>query len=450
MHGIPSGDPSSGAPDHPNDPHRPRTGQPAASPMSQHQHPATHRRRFSRVGLVAAGVATIVLLLVAAGFVRLTDLVGAVRAVSTPSALVSPAVGGASGAGGIALAQERAESPPPARGGAAGAADLPEAWFAAPADGNGPAETTGRTPPREERRQASPPAARGAAPDGSGPGWLDNFAGDAGQTLAGIASVAGVGEAPLPPLTILLMGVDARTGEAIDIGVRPDAMVLLRLDPETGACRMLAIPRDTRAELPGYGLSKVNHALAVGGVPFQRQVVERLLRLGVDRFVLVDLRALEEVVAIVDGVTLDVPEAFVAADGTPIEAGEQILDGREVLAYVQYRGGPDGDLGRIGRQQQVLRALLAKASDLEVLATISRLLPVLEDHLRTDLTPAEIVGLAQRFRGSCTPDTLSVAMLDGSIATFVDPLVQQPLSYLVIDAAEIVREREILLTGTSG
>ena len=39
----------------------------------------------------------------------------------------------------------------------------------------------------------------------------------------------------------------------------------------------MSIPRDTRTELPGYGLSKVNHALAVGGIPYQLMVTEKLL-----------------------------------------------------------------------------------------------------------------------------------------------------------------------------
>lgn len=428
MHETPPRNPSDGT-----------VGDPPASPRAP-------RRRFPRAALVTLGLATVALLLVVAGFVRLTGLVGAIQGLSTPAA-ITPAIGRIGDDTGVAPAP--AMDAAPAEAGAAGDTRPSEPRPGAPAGAAGSVATSEDRPALPPRRQASTPAAGEDEPDRSGPGWLDGFADDAGQTVAGIASAAGLNDAQLRPLTILLMGVDARAGEAIDVGVRPDALALLRLDPATGACRMLAVPRDTRTELPGYGLTKVNHALAVGGVPLQRRVVEQLVGLDIDRFVLIDLRALEEVVGIVGGVTLDVPEAFVAADGTPIDAGRQTLDGPQVLAYVQYRGGPDGDLGRIRRQQQVLRALLAKASDLEVLPTVAGLLPVLEDHLRTDLTPAEIVGLAQRFRSSCTPDSLSVAMLDGTTATFNDPLVHQSLSYVVIDEAEIAREREQFLTGAA-
>ncbi|MBA2518387.1 MAG: hypothetical protein H0V24_01855, partial [Chloroflexia bacterium] len=93
------------------------------------------------------------------------------------------------------------------------------------------------------------------APSGN-PHWWD----DLGQTLAGtsdtvsgVAVAAGAQPTVPEPMTILLLGVDARPGEAIDIGVRADAIAVLRLDPADRSCRLLAIPRDTRTELPGYG-----------------------------------------------------------------------------------------------------------------------------------------------------------------------------------------------------
>ncbi len=174
-------------------------------------------------------------------------------------------------------------------------------------------------------------------------------------------------------------------------------------------------------------------------------MVEGFIGIEIDRFVLVDFAAVEGIVEAVGGLRLDVPEGFVAANGRRFEAGEQRLDGASVLAYAQYRGGPDGDLGRIARQQQGLRALLAAAPSLDVVPTVNALLPMFNEHVRTDLSLAEIVALAQRFRSSCTAETVSMEMLDGTPATFPDPLVQRPLSYLVVDETELARKRAMLL-----
>jgi len=75
----------------------------------------------------------------------------------------------------------------------------------------------------------------------------------AGGLSAGVVAAAGMKAAPDEPLNFLLMGVDARPGEAIEIGADPDALAVLHLDRASGSCRMLAIPRHTRFELPGYG-----------------------------------------------------------------------------------------------------------------------------------------------------------------------------------------------------
>lgn len=246
-------------------------------------------------------------------------------------------------------------------------------------------------------------------------------------------------------LTILLMGVDARPGEAIDIGVRPDSLMVLRLNPETGSCRVLSIPRDTRTELPGYGMSKVNHALAVGGIPYQQQVVELLLGIPIDHYVLVDFAGFEALVDAVGGITIDVPEGFVAADGTVFNAGTQTMTGKQALAYARYRGGPDGDFGRIARQQAVLRAMIQRASGLNLVRSINDLLPAVREHIRTDLSVAEMTKLALAYRSTCTADQIDLFRLEGYDATLDDPLLNAPLWYLIVDEAEIRKKVEMLL-----
>jgi len=255
--------------------------------------------------------------------------------------------------------------------------------------------------------------------------------------LAGGAAVAGgLEDPPTGTMNVLLMGVDARPGEPIDVNVRPDAIAILHLDPTSGACRLLAIPRDTRANLPGYGMTKVNHALAVGGIPFQRQVVEELLEIRLDHYGLIDFNGLETLVNSVGGVTITVPEAF-SAGGVAFATGQQTLDGEEALAYARYRGGSDGDFGRIRRQQQIIGALVRSAAGVNVRQAITDLFPSLKAHVRTDLSPGELAGLALRYRATCTEETIDVNVLQGTVATYDDPLLGQPLSYVVVDPAEI-------------
>ena len=238
-------------------------------------------------------------------------------------------------------------------------------------------------------------------------------------------------------MTILLMGVDARPGEAIDIGVRPDSLMVLHLSADSGSCRVLSIPRDTRTELPGYGLTKVNHALAVGGIEYEKQVIEQMLGITIDHYFLIDFNGFEDMVDAVGGITVNVPESFVNLDGRVFTAGQQAMTGAEALSYSRWRGGPDGDFGRMERQQLVLRALVAKASGLNVVRSINELLPAVEENLRTDLSPTQMASIAMDYRDRCTESTVSMIRLEGSAATYDDPLLQMPLYYIEVDQAEI-------------
>ena len=238
-------------------------------------------------------------------------------------------------------------------------------------------------------------------------------------------------------MTILLMGVDARPGEAIDIGVRPDSLMVLHLNGGTGSCRVLSIPRDTRTELPGYGMTKVIHALAVGGIQYEVQVVEQLLGLEIDHYVLIDFNGFEDLVDAVGGITVDVPESFVNDDGREFVVGPQSMSGAQALSYARWRGGSDGDFGRMQRQQLILRALVSKVSGLNIVSSINELLPAVEENLRTDLSPTQMASIGTDYRSGCTESNISMVQLEGSPATYQDPLLQLPLYYVEVEPGEI-------------
>ncbi len=249
-------------------------------------------------------------------------------------------------------------------------------------------------------------------------------------------------------MAVLMMGVDARAGEPIDVDVRPDSLAVAYLDGETNSCRMLSIPRDTRVELPGYGQSKINHALAVGGVPYQISVVERLLGIEIDHYGLIDFAGVTQLVDAVGGITISNDEAFTIESDTavfPFPTGTLELNGEQALMYARYRGGADGDFGRQKRQQEVVRALLTKGARLDVVTAVPDLLSAVDGHIRTDMSAREMIQLAQQFRSGCTADTLETARLEGTVGNAWDDLLQLELSFVTVDEAEIRRKGDWLV-----
>jgi polyisoprenyl-teichoic acid--peptidoglycan teichoic acid transferase len=162
--------------------------------------------------------------------------------------------------------------------------------------------------------------------------------------------------------------------------------------------------------------------------------------LKLDHYVLIDFNGFQDLVDSVGGVTIDVPEGFVATDGTEFVAGEQKFSGKQALSYARWRGGADGDFGRIQRQQQIIRALIKRATSLDVLASINELLPAVEENLRTDFSPTEMASIAGDFQSRCTEETITLLNLEGGGGTYDDPLLQMPLYYVIVDEAEIRRK----------
>ncbi|CAN5368605.1 hypothetical protein BH09CHL1_BH09CHL1_14650 [soil metagenome] len=273
---------------------------------------------------------------------------------------------------------------------------------------------------------------------------VKSSANDVSELAEGAAAASGISDVKLEPITIMMMGVDARDGDAIDVGVNSDVLAVVRLDPETGSCSMLNIPRDSRVDLPGYGLTKINHALAVGGIPYQQLVVENFLGITIDNYALIDFNGIISLVDAMGGVTVEIDESFYLL-GTTFEPGTRTLTGLEALRYSRFRGGADGDFGRIRRQQQVLRALIEQASAQDPLNLVQNVLPQFQDHVRTDLTAVEMVALGLHFKTSCTEESLVTETLSGTIGTFWDPLYNVDLSYVVIDEADMRRKVEELL-----
>jgi LCP family protein required for cell wall assembly len=280
--------------------------------------------------------------------------------------------------------------------------------------------------------QATPPADDSEDSGGGGGGIIGGL-----QDAANGAAVAsGLKDPKTEPMTILVMGVDARPGAAIDIGVRPDALMVLRLDPATGTCKGLAIPRDSLAELPGYGETKINHALMLGGIPYEELVVELYLGIDIDHYALIDFTGFEDLVDAVGGVTITVPENL-ASPAVP--AGTHTIDGETALRHARYRGGPDGDFGRIQRQQELMRALIASAGGKDLLTEANRLLPPLQDHVRTDLSLEQLVSLAKYYQSNCSATGMTLDTIPGDVVygPIIDPLFGLPLSYVVSDPKDV-------------
>lgn len=177
---------------------------------------------------------------------------------------------------------------------------------------------------------------------------------------------------------------------------RSDMMLVAKLDFEANRITGVSIPRDTLAEVPGYRAQKINAYHALGGKELSMRAVERLLAIPIDRAVVIDYDAFQQMVDLVGGVEVFVPKRLKYTDRRgglfiDLKKGRQHLNGYDAMCFVRYRHS-DSDFERQQRQKDLLMSFRDT-----VLAKPQMLTSVAEkaiDVLGGALTPEEIAAVS--------------------------------------------------------
>lgn len=185
---------------------------------------------------------------------------------------------------------------------------------------------------------------------------------------------------------IVVLGTD-------EVGDNTDVMLTVRI--RDGETEITQVPRDTLVESERFGVVKANALYAFGGVRMVKQELSTLLDAPVERYLRVNLQAVERLAAALGGVEVDVPKRMVYFDnaqGLSIDLypGRQLLSGADLEGFLRFRHDELGDLGRLERQKQVLAAVFRKLTDPGTLARLPTLLQVAGDDIQTDLNPIEL------------------------------------------------------------
>lgn len=240
---------------------------------------------------------------------------------------------------------------------------------------------------------------------------------------------AGAQPEPAQLLSILLLGTDERPDEYGP--TRTDTMILLSINPDTGAMGMLSLPRDLWVPIPGLGVTtKINTAYMLGelqdypggGPQLAKDTVSSFVGRPVDYFVRVNFDGFREIIDLIGGVTVEVPNTIHDEEyPTPdygvetfhIDAGTHHLDGETALKYARTRHN-DGDYSRARRQQDIIRAVAQQVLNAgmipQLLAKAPQLLATMQNSIETDIPIATGIELAQRFQNRAASDVQQLVL----------------------------------------
>ena len=203
--------------------------------------------------------------------------------------------------------------------------------------------------------------------------------------------------------TIMIMGVDERDD---DVG-RSDTLMVASIDPKKNQASLLSVPRDTRVKIKGHGFDKINAAYAYGKEHLTQDTVENLLGVTVDHYIIINTKSFAKIIDALGGIDIDVPKRMYYEDpwdddgGLIIDfrPGMQHMDGAKAITYVRYRD-EEGDLGRIRRQQDFIKACLDKMVSPSIIPKLPTIIREVMDSIQTDLSFRQLLEFAGTLKES--------------------------------------------------
>ena len=199
-------------------------------------------------------------------------------------------------------------------------------------------------------------------------------------------------------VNILVVGTDSRNGasgelgagDADDVpGLRNDSTMVIHVSADRSRVQIVSIPRDTLVDIPACkhrdgttseptSNDMFNNAMVYGsnggddqediapGIACVKSTVEKLSGMSIDAFMVVDFAGFINMIDALGGVWFNIPERIEDESAQLfIDAGCWKLSGTHSLAYMRSRKGQgDGsDISRIGRQQQLISAMLRELQE---------------------------------------------------------------------------------------
>ncbi|HAR6299478.1 TPA: LCP family protein [Staphylococcus pseudintermedius] len=207
---------------------------------------------------------------------------------------------------------------------------------------------------------------------------------------------------------VLILGADREDG-----GVsRTDSIMVAQYDYIKKDMKIVSVMRDIYADIPGYNSYKINAAYSLGGPELLRQTLKSNLGIDPEYYATLDFKGFE---AMIDelapkGIPINVEKDMSEKIGVSLKKGNHRLNGKELLGYARFRNDPEGDFGRVRRQQQVMTALKQQLVQPSSIFKAPKLAGIMRGYVSTDMPDSTIyqTGFSFIVRGDKDIKTLSV------------------------------------------
>lgn len=219
---------------------------------------------------------------------------------------------------------------------------------------------------------------------------------------------------------LLLLGVDRREDDWYG---NSDAIILVTVNHDVQKIFLTSFMRDLYAEIPDYGVRKLNAAHAIGGGPLIVETLENTYGVQIDNYARVDFNSMTDIIDALGGVDIEMSEEEAKSANNSIRemckmqgkkykenklksGGKLHLNGIQAVAYSRIRKVGNSDYERTKRQRKVLTELINNAKKLkfrDISGLLNQVLPLVTHNV----DPLTMVNLIARLPQMVTYDIVT-------------------------------------------
>ena len=209
---------------------------------------------------------------------------------------------------------------------------------------------------------------------------------------------------------LLIIGSDRRSSGWYG---NSDVIVLTTINPKAETIFMVSFMRDLYADIPGYGIHKINYSYAAAGPEKLEETLTSNFGVHIDNYVAVDWSSTAQIIDMFGGVDIEVKDYEINNTNTCIQGvcdnlglsaydyyiyspGMQHLRGVQAVGYSRVRYAGNNDYERTQRQRSVLSSLLKNAASGDKSDLMKNAVEILK-LTDNDLSMADIVKLAGMY-----------------------------------------------------
>ena len=207
-----------------------------------------------------------------------------------------------------------------------------------------------------------------------------------------------------------------------------DTIMVVKYSAKNQSASMLSIPRDTFTgddEKRARASDKINSKYINGGAQDTLKEVNELTGLNIRYYLIVDTKALRDLVDAIGGVEFDVPIDMDYDDVTQalhihVKKGLQLLNGEQAEGVVRFRHNNnytsypvsygDNDLGRMRTQREFLKILLKQLMKPTNITKINNLLKIAQEEVETNIDWNTAKGYVPSLFGFDTSNLVTNAL----------------------------------------